>query len=79
MAAGDYHPLDMWDDFDDDRGSEPVTLRFTSCLGESLKAWLLEIGGTKVWIPKSQASLDEKARKVTIPEWLRVAKGLVYR
>ena len=41
------------------------------------KAWLLDLGGyDKIWLPKSQCTLDTDLGVVFIPEWLVEEKGL---
>jgi hypothetical protein len=46
---------------------------------ETERAWLLDAGGKEpVWIPKSQAEIDEgNGTIVTLPEWLAKEKGLI--
>lgn len=79
MAAEDYISFDAWDDFydDRDRSRDPVTVKYTRYLGESPLAFLLEINGSEVWIPKSQIrALSAQEKTVTIPTWLWRAKQM---
>jgi len=76
MAVGDYISFDMWDDFHDYRGNEPVTYQWTRFVHDTRAAWLLVIHGAEFWIPKSQCTLDIKKKMVTMPDWLRIAKRL---
>lgn len=43
------------------------------------KAWLVDDGSKKVWIPFSQGELEQKGPTwlLTIPEWLANEKGLI--
>lgn len=41
------------------------------------KAWLLDIDGDDVWLPKSQCSIDIKRKMIAVPLWLAEDKGLV--
>lgn len=46
---------------------------------ETERAWLIDHGGKDpVWIPKSQAEIDEDHGTIlTLPEWLAKEKGLI--
>lgn len=48
---------------------------------ETEKAWLVDDGKVKVWIPKSQGEIILNANKktwtLTIPEWLAMETGLI--
>lgn len=60
------------------RRSEPVTVEFTAEHTTTEKAYLLEIGGEKVWIPKSQVvRIDWDNGELVIPRWLAEEKGLI--
>lgn len=49
---------------------------------ETARAWLVSDDGERdgaVWIPKSQAEIEEKNghHELTCPEWLALDKGLI--
>jgi hypothetical protein len=50
-----------------------VTLEATE-IRETDAAWLLEIDGEEIWLPKSQVEWD--GEYVTLPEWLAEERGL---
>lgn len=39
-------------------------------------AWLLQIDGKRVWLPKSQCEFYEDEGVVTMPDWLAIEKEL---
>ena len=43
---------------------------------ETDKAYLLDVGGREVWVPKSQVQNNEDGT-FTLPEWLAIEKELV--
>jgi len=53
-------------DYDDSK----VCLLRCDVVRETDKAWLLDVAGKQVWIPKSQAWLDNKNGGCRIPVWL---------
>ena len=45
---------------------------------ETPRAWLINDGKREVWVPKSQAEVDEDhGTIITMPEWLAKEKGLI--
>jgi len=50
---------------------------FDEIIKETEAAWCLDVGDAKVWIPKSQGTIDEDENTIEIPEWLAYEKGLV--
>lgn len=42
---------------------------------ETDRAWLLDIEGEEVWLPKSQVK-DNGDGTFTVPEWLAMERGL---
>lgn len=44
---------------------------------ETDAAYLLVFGDQKIWLPKSQIRVYEKNKKVFVPEWLAIEKGLL--
>lgn len=44
---------------------------------ETADAWLLEIGGKRIWFPKSRCEMNEKRKLVELPVWLAEKKDLV--
>jgi len=49
---------------------------YDSILRETEKAYLLEIDGEEVWLPKSHVTLDKQNKEITIPDWLATEKGI---
>lgn len=60
-------------------GKQDKILEFEDCHyeHETDHAWLLDIEGEKVWVPKSQCEYDESTGILEIPEWLALAKELI--
>jgi len=50
---------------------------FDELIKETEIAWLVKIDKEEIWFPKSQCELDEDDKKVEVPEWLAIEKGLV--
>lgn len=45
---------------------------------ETEKAILIDHRGEeRTWLPKSQVEVDTEGKKVTMPEWLALEKGLI--
>lgn len=44
---------------------------------ETEAAYLLVFDDEKIWLPKSQVRVYEKNKKVFVPEWLAIEKGLI--
>ena len=55
--------------------NEKVEIWFDDIIHETANAWLLDIDGEKVWMPKSQCELD--GDMVLVPEWLAIEKDLI--
>lgn len=57
--------------------NEEVTVDYDDMKTETAKAYLFQIDGSNIWLPKSQViDLDLQQQYVTIPEWLASEKGL---
>jgi hypothetical protein len=56
----------------------PKNLYYQEKVTETNKAWLLDIQGEEIWIPKSQCDINEDDHTIEIPEWLADKKGLEY-
>lgn len=65
-------------------GNEPVEYDCVEVLKETDRAWLCNVDGSEVWIPKSQL-LDgsddlhdgtDDAFTIVVPMWLAVEKGI---
>lgn len=60
--------------------SKPWTDREVEVEGEVIYetalAWLLNIDGDQVWLPKSQVE-DHGDGTFTVPEWLALERGLI--
>lgn len=46
-------------------------------VGETTKAYRVDLGNKLEWLPKSQCQWDKDAKKMTMPRWLATDKGLV--
>jgi len=44
---------------------------------ETEKAYLIDDGGKKVWVPKSEVEMSEDESTFTMPEWIAKDKGLI--
>lgn len=44
---------------------------------ETDNAWLVDIDGDEVWVPKSQCEYDASSQVLEIPEWLAIEKELI--
>lgn len=63
-----------------DTDGDQVVVAVDSIEIETAKAWLLQIGGSNQWFPKSQCTLstDPAGKKALLaPRWLLRAKGVV--
>lgn len=49
---------------------QTTTIRFNKILSETDKAYYLDCEGDHKWMPKSQVTVDEKKKTVTMPDWL---------
>ena len=56
---------------------DEITFDYDEQLAETDKAFLFEVDGENVWIPKSEIiDHNEEKEQVTIPMWLAREKGL---
>lgn len=60
---------------------DPVTVSYEAHLekkADTPKAYLVQIGGEEVWLPKSQCELNEDSMLVEMPTWLAEKRGFDY-
>jgi hypothetical protein len=65
-------------------GDEPVEYDCVEVLHETERAWLCNVDGSEVWIPKSQLLDDSDPLEagtdgvftIVVPMWLAVEKGI---
>ena len=43
---------------------------------ETTKAYLIDVEGREVWLPRSQVAYDTFTQEATIPDWLAARAGL---
>ena len=55
---------------------EYAVIPFDRVVWTTPEAWLLNLGGEKVWLPKSQCELMEEEQEIWVPQWLAEKKGL---
>lgn len=56
---------------------DDCVIKFDELDRETEAAYLIVIDDEKIWLPKSQARIYEKSKKIYIPEWLALEKGLI--
>lgn len=56
---------------------ELTDLKYDSIVHETEKAYLIDFGGKKVWLPKSMIEVDIDTMTVTMPENLAIEKEIV--
>jgi len=49
---------------------ELLTIDYDALLHEGEMAWLIEIDGRQVWLPKSECELDEDDGTIEVPKWI---------
>lgn len=54
-----------------------VRIDFDEILEETEAAFKIVIDSEKIWLPKSQIKIYEKGKKIYLPEWLALKKGLI--
>jgi hypothetical protein len=52
-----------------------IDIEIDGIKAETDKAYLVVIGKTEAWVPKSQVELS--GLELTLPEWLAMDKGLI--
>lgn len=62
---------------DGDSSSQIEYFDYDQLAVETNQAWLVEIDGEEMWLPKSQCELDRKAKTIGVPVWLAEKKGLM--
>ena len=55
--------------------NDAVEIDFDDIVHETSLAWLLDIDGDKIWLPKSQCEIDGDV--ALVPEWLAIEKDLI--
>ena len=58
------------------KADETVIVGYDAIRFETDNAYLLEIDGEEVWLPKSHCELNPDEDEAHIPEWLAIEKGL---
>jgi hypothetical protein len=56
---------------------DDVKIDFDELSKETEAAYLIVINNEKIWIPKSQVRVYQKAKTAYVPEWLALEKGLI--
>jgi len=57
---------------------EMVTITVDDLIHETDAAWLFDVAGSEVWLPKSNCEYTPgRIKTVEVPEWLAIDKGLV--
>ena len=56
--------------------SKSLSYTYDEIKHETDKAWLLEMGDSESWFPKSQCKIDKDEKKIIMPAWLAISKGL---
>ncbi len=49
---------------------ELLEIDYDALLTESHQAWLVEIDGRQIWLPKAQCDIDENGSTIDVPAWL---------
>ena len=54
-----------------------IRVKFDKLEKETDEAYLIIICDEKIWLPKSEVRMYPKGRKVYVPQWLALKKGLI--
>ena len=54
-----------------------VEVVYSKIVATTEKAYLLDIGGKELWMPKSHCELDEETHTAFLTDWIAEQKGLI--
>ncbi len=49
---------------------ELLTIDYDALIHTGEQAWLLDIAGRELWLPKSQCEIDEDDSTIEVPRWI---------
>lgn len=49
---------------------ELQTIDYDALIHEGEQAWLVDIDGRELWLPKSQCEIDEDDSTIEVPQWI---------
>ena len=56
---------------------DDISIEYESLIKETEAAYQILIDDQNIWLPKSQVRIYPKNKKVHLPEWLALKKGLI--
>ncbi len=54
-----------------------VEVCYSKVVATTEKAYLLDIGGKEMWMPRSHCELDEETHTAFLTDWIATQKGLI--